>query len=179
MIDSAILRDILRHDSDTGLLYWKNRCREMFKTQRAFATWNARYSDKEAFTADRCGYKHGRIFNKSYQAHRVVWALAYGVWPIDGIDHINGNKTDNRLSNLRMVSQAVNMQNAKIPSTNTSGHIGVSLDARLNKWVSYIKVSGVKKHLGCFALMDDAVLARKNAETRFGFHRNHGRMGML
>lgn len=172
---------IIRADFETGKLYWLRRTSDMFANgkrdaERACISWNARFAGKEALTADNgFGYRHGDIFAKKYQAHRVIWLLAYGEWPEDQIDHINGNRSDNRLSNLSAASNLTNGKNQKRPSDNTSGHIGVCWSKRHQKWMSQIHVNGRGKFLGYFDEIQDAVAARKKAEATFGFHENHGR----
>lgn len=170
-----LLRQILRYEPETGKLFWLPRPREMFDTQNAFGTWNTRWANAEAFTQiDSGGYHHSRISKKSFKAHRVIWAMVYGSWPVDQIDHINGARDDNRLCNLRDVCRSENMQNTKKYSHNSSGHNGVSWQKSLGKWHAYIKLTGKKKHLGFHNCITSAVVARKLAEQGHGFTRRHG-----
>jgi len=169
-----MLRKLLAYDADTGKLTWLPRARDMFSTQRSFSTWNARFAGKEAFTATRCGYRHGAIFNRLMQAHRVAWAIYYGEWP-NMIDHINGVRDDNRIANMRDVDDQENRRNQARPNTNTSGVVGVCWNAHLGIWQSQIRVERKQKHLGYFTDFDDACAARKVAEIEHGFHPNHGR----
>jgi len=108
-------------------------------------------------------------------AHRVVWAVAYGVWPVGQIDHIDGDKTNNRLSNLREVDAVVNCQNRPIHTLNTSGVTGVTFLKRKKLWYARITIAGERRSLGRYKLLGDAVAARKRAEIEYSFHPNHGR----
>lgn len=175
MIPQTTLKELLDYNPATGALSWKTRDRKYFVTDRAFNTFNSRYANKPAFTAiGKHGYQVGAIFNHNYRAHRVIWWLEYGYDP-DQIDHINGNKTDNRLENLRDVCGQENQQNMKRAVNNASGHTGVGWDKSKNKWVAYINVNKKRKHLGRFHDLDDAVAARKQAEKDHDYHPNHGR----
>jgi hypothetical protein len=143
-ITPELCRQLLRYEPETGKLFWKARPASFFahsfnrwggiKTAETNALiWNRKYAGKEAFTANSRGYRTGRMFDWQYFAHRVIWAIVYGEWPVVGmdIDHINGDKSDNRIANLRCVSHQENGQNAKRPNNNTSGRIGVSYNRRL------------------------------------------------
>ena len=101
--------------------------------------------------------------------------MHHGAWPKKGIDHINGITDDNRISNLRDVSQSDNMRNMTTPCRNTSGRIGVYWFARDCKWQAQIRADGKTKHLGYFDDINDAIAARKAAEIEYGYHENHGR----
>jgi len=175
------LRELLDHDPATGELTWKVRDPKWFKGRRYTAqdqanAWNAKKAGKPALTAvNNKGYKTGGIFRKPYKAHRVIWAMATGAWPESQIDHINGIRDDNRIENLRDVTNQENSRNRKLRNDNTSGHIGVSWDKQENKWRAFIHVNGKKKHLGFFIDKADAIAARKAAEIEHGFHSNHGR----
>jgi len=91
------------------------------------------------------------------------------------IDHIDGNATNNLLSNLRLTTQRINTKNQCKRVTNTSGHMGVYWSNTRNKWVAEIKVDYKKVHLGVFVEKKEAVAARQTAEKKYGFHSNHGR----
>lgn len=171
------LRQLLTCNPDTGELFWRARTKEMFPTARAANSWNTRYGGKRAFTSkDAHGYFQGELFNVAFKAHRVVWALVHGEWPVDQLDHINGDRADNRIANLRVVSGSENMRNARAPLTNTSGQVGVYWYKQYQKWSASIRTHDRKHFLGYFASFDDAVSARKTAEREHGFHPNHGRI---
>jgi hypothetical protein len=168
MIDAKQFRELLRYEPETGKLYWLHR-------DAARPQWNARYANREAFTAlDKDGYRRGKIHRRGYLAHRIIWAIVYGEWP-DQIDHIDGDKVNNRINNLRSVSHAENGKNQKRRNTNTSGVMGVVWSKPSEKWVAQIKVAGRYRYLGMFQNLEEAVAARRTAEREHGFHRNHGR----
>ena len=176
----AEISKLLKYDAETGKLYWLPRTVDMFPENSAFSggseakakTWNARYAGKEAFTSLIAkGYRQGGIFNRGYLAHRVIWLLETGRWPIHQIDHINGDPLDNRICNLREVSNAENAKNMCISRRNKSGVTGVCWDKTNNRWMVYIG----KKYVGIYQNKEDAIDARKRAETTHGYHENHGR----
>lgn len=175
-----LLRKLLRYEPKTGELYWHERTPDLFAdgghtAEHTCAKWNSRYAGKEAFTSlNTCGYKHGQIFGKMHRAHRIIWAIVYGEWP-DHIDHINGVRVDNRIENLRSVSNKENSRNRRRQSNNTSGVCGVCWNKAANKWMVQIMVDKNQKHLGYFVDFDEAIAARKDAEAKYNFHPNHGR----
>lgn len=172
-----MLRKLLRYEASTGKLFWEKRAVNLFNdgkqpVEMTCFHWNRTWAGKEAFTAnDGNGYKQGRIFGKSYRAHRIIWAIAYGYWP-DEVDHINGVRSDNRICNLRDVDRTSNCRNLSVRSNNTSGVVGVSWDKTYKKWHSRIR----DVHIGYYDEFDDAVEARRAAELKYGFHPNHGRL---
>lgn len=120
------------------------------------------------------GYLETSIFRRRVLAHRIIWKMVYGTEP-DTIDHLNGDKSDNCIKNLRSISQTLNSRNQALRKNNTSGVLGVRWEARLHKWHSRINVNRKTVHLGVYASFDEAVAARKAAEREHGFHPNHGR----
>lgn len=174
-----VLRQLLDYNPDTGVLTWKERGPQWFKDGRhsaahTAAKWNSQNAGKEAFTGDVTGYRLGRINKRHLLAHRVIWMMVHGVDP-DHIDHINGDRADNRLVNLRDVTATGNVRNSKLPCNNTSGVIGISWDRSRAKWEAHITLADRKKHIGRFPCIGQAIRARKEAERRHGFHPNHGR----
>lgn len=171
------LLQLLRHEPESGKLFWRERPADMFpaKTPRRAAClcalWNSRYADQEAFTCISDGYKTGAIFGANYKAHRVIWKLVHGFDP-DQIDHVSGDRTDNRLHNLRDVSLEVNARNRKTPTNNRSGRIGIHKWAKngITYWVATVGPHQQRY----FDSFDEAVAARRAAEVKFGFHENHG-----
>lgn len=165
---------LVSYDGITGLFTWKERPASMFTTERYWKGWNTKWAGKPAFTVScTTGYLSGHILNQQYLAHRIAWLLTFDEMP-KVIDHINGNITDNRISNLRSVTQSVNMRNASIPAHNTSGHIGVRLCPRRLMWIVEIG-RGPGRYVGSYPNIDDAISARKEAALKKGYHSNHGR----
>ena len=107
-------------------------------------------------------------------AHRLAWLYMYGYNPDGQIDHIDGNPLNNRIDNLRVVSSLQNCMNKRRYSSNTSGVNGVSWDSKKNKWEVQIMDKKVKKRIGRFKSLLDAVCARKNANRLYGYDANHG-----
>lgn len=170
------VRSLLSLNEDRGTLTWLQRPREMFSSDNACNSWNAKWAGKPAFTAiDGKGYFVGAIRCRLHRAHRVVWAMHYGEWPGGDLDHINGDKTDNRIANLRIVSHRENMLNLPKKTNNTSGVVGVYWAKRDKKWSAKIKHEGREISLGNHRSFEAAVRARREAEARYGYHENHGR----
>lgn len=171
-----LLRKLLRYDPSTGKLFWRERPVDTFATEAAGKTWNKRFAETEAIACQNTnGYLTGTMFCKRHKAHRVIWALVNGEWPEGEIDHIDGNKLNNVIGNLRVVSSAENRRNMSRPKTNTSGVIGVDWCSVNHKWRARIKINRRRIHIGYFSNIDDAATARAEAEAKYGFHQNHGR----
>lgn len=113
------------------------------------------------------------ILGSQVFAHRLIWLMVHGEWP-DQIDHINHVRDDNRIKNLRSVSHHENHKNKKRSKANTSGRTGVWWNKINQNWCADIKVCMKKIYLGSYADFDDAVVAREDAEIKYGFHYNHG-----
>lgn len=174
------LRELLRYEPETGKLFWLPRTPESFGspfyTARRCAAWNAIYAGEEALNRNHNqGYRAGAILNRTYLAHRVVWAFVHGQWPEDEIDHLDGCRSNNRIGNLRTVSRCDNMRNRQLSTKNTSGVMGVYWAPHAKKWRAEIKTDEARIHLGYFNDKALAVAARKAAERGQGFHPNHGR----
>jgi hypothetical protein len=140
---------------------------------------NVRAGDFADTTINSHGYRHACMTTdgtyKIFYAHRIIFAWVHGHWPANQIDHIDGNKLNNRIENLREVSNAGNARNQKRRSTNTSGHTGIYWHNHANKWAAQITVDGRRMRLGYFHSKSDAIAVRKAAEVEHGFHENHGR----
>lgn len=114
-----------------------------------------------------------RIDNKSYYLHRIIWKMVYGEDPIL-IDHIDGNPINNKLHNLRSVTNLENTRNTKRFKTNTSGTTGVSQD-KTGKYEAYIWDKYKKIGLGRYDNIEDAIKVRAEYQEKLGYHENHGR----
>lgn len=163
-----------------GKLFWLPRSPDLFNAgnrgkESVCKTWNKRFAGKEAFTTeDGQGYLSAAIFGKPYKAHRVIWLLHYGEWPPREVDHINGDRKCNTVSNLRLATRSENMRNQRRYNNNSSGANGVSWDAKSAKWRAYVNFDGRRINLGFFSNVEDAAAARATANQKFGFTERHG-----
>jgi hypothetical protein len=110
------------------------------------------------------GYNGFAIDKKLYLAHRLAWLYVYGRWPDGTIDHINRNKSDNRIENLREVTQAENLQNTIARIDCSSGLKGVQL--RRGRWNARITVGQKRTHIGTFNSPEAAAKAYAEAARR-------------
>lgn len=172
-----VLRELIEYNPETGVMTWHERPSKFFKqdrqrtAERNASNWNAKNAGKPALACNSHGYLGGRLFDRTVKAHRVAWAIYYGEWPAQAIDHINGDRSDNRISNLRDVTIAENNRNETLRRNNKSGVTGVSWEKLRGKWQARIR----NKCVGYFDDKNDAIAARKAAEAVYGFHPNHGR----
>lgn len=172
-MDVEYLRLRLRYEPDTGKLFWREAAPEHFKLRRTYLAWNKRFACKEVGAKLNNGYLYVNLKKRVMLVHRVIFAMVYGYWP-EQVDHINHDRVDNRLVNLREATFVTNGQNISLPADNTSGRIGVYWFRQRNVWYARIKTGGKNHHLGYFKEKADAIAAREAAEIRFGFHPNHG-----
>lgn len=121
------------------------------------------------------GYRIITIDGALHRAHRLVFLFIGGKLPKDQTDHINGDRDDNRLSNLRCVSSTENSKNASRSHRNISGTIGVRWRKDRCKWIATIAINGKATFIGSFNDMESAIAARKKANVKYGYHRNHGK----
>lgn len=118
------------------------------------------------------GYMSMMVNQKSFRVHRVVFYLSYGIWPGDlHVDHINGDRLDNRPENLRLLTASQNSRSYRsISSSASSKYRGVSWSKRLKKFGSSIKVYDKSYNLGYFTEEMEAALAYNNAAIGFNFN---------
>jgi HNH endonuclease len=147
------LRNVLRYDPKTGEFFWIARCQ-------------GRKLNGPAGTPDERGYIRIHISGHRFTAHRLAMLYVNGEMP-DYVDHINGNRSDNRLSNLRVANKSENGANAGVNSNNTTGFKGVSLYQ--DKYAAYITVRRQRIHLGYFITAEEAHAAYcHSAKKHFG-----------
>ena len=140
MLTQEKLKELLHYDPFTGIFTRKIKQKHTAFKVGATSGCIAR------------GYVIIRIYNKTYQAHRLVWLYVYGKNPIELIDHINTIRNDNCLCNLREATRTENAQNqVKAVAGNKSGYLGVSWNKKSSKYIAQITVNGEKKGLGFFA----------------------------
>lgn len=173
------VRELLRYEPDTGKLYWRERARQLFPCNWSWKVWNKKFSGKEALKGNHnAGYLHGAIFNKKNLAHRVIWLIQTGDWPQYDIDHLNGDKKDNRWTNLRSATKSENGKNKSMLRNNTSGFNGVIYSKAEMMWVAQIKTQKKNIRLGAFKDFEDACSARATANAVMGFSARHGKQNV-
>lgn len=181
-LTAEIARELLTYNPDTGKLFWKERTAKYFKNPKNpnyTKSWNTKWAGKEALTnitrrnSGQISRLGGRVLNKNYTAHRIVWLIYYGEWPKNQIDHINQDPTDNRIKNLRDVTNAENNKNKTLQNNNKTGYLGVS--KRHGKYRAEINVNNIRKHLGYYDTVEEAAAARAVANINYNYHPNHGK----
>lgn len=145
--DIEVLREMLAYDAESGELRWKVKPSLGVKVNDIAGTLTPK------------GYIKVKLKGNIYFAHRVAWALHYGEDTELYIDHKDGDKSNNRISNLRLATSSENNYNIGVKSNNTSGHRGVS--KHRNKW----EVRLGDAYIGTYECVEDAISARLKAEA--------------
>jgi hypothetical protein len=156
-LTQAELKNFLNYNRDTGIFT---------RTKTAGST--ARIGDI-AGSDNGNGYLVITINYKKYYAHRLAWLFIYGYLPENQIDHINQKRSDNRIKNLREISQTCNNINGKLRDDNTSGVKGISWNKRRSKWFVYLTINKKLVSLGYYSDFKEAVKKRWEAEQRYNF----------
>lgn len=164
------LKQHLHYDPDTGVFTWRDR-RHLPNVGYNVA---CRTAGKVAGSKLQSGYWRIGIGEKQYRAHRLAWLYVYGWMPTE-IDHIDGNRLNNKIENLREVTRAENQRNLRTSSLNTSDHVGVYFNKADKVWVATIGMCYERVYGGRFKTKEEAIFARKCLEQKYGFHKNHGR----
>lgn len=167
MITQEYIKKICDYDPDSGI--FKRILRQSWK-----GNWYQCNSIPKSTTA--YGYLQMNVAGKPYLVHRLIWLWVTGEFPDEDIDHIDGDRLNNKWVNLRQVDRESNLRNMGIRAENTSGITGVSFAKDRNKWHAYIGIGdGERKHLGYFTEKEDAINARAEAEIKYNYHFNHGK----
>lgn len=130
-----------------------------------------------AGSVNKNGYRYVSCFGKKHKVSHIVWEMHNPTDKLnkgDQIDHINHNRADDRIENLRKTNNKGNSRNRALLTNNKSGYTGVYWRKDVSKWRATIRVDGEDINLGCFYSLEEAVAARKAAEASYGFHENHG-----
>lgn len=185
LLTEADVRLLLEYDPSTGALLWRKRPASMFegKSRPAAvlaAIWNTRQAGRAAGSPDGEGYLSISLLDRKYLAHRIAWTIHYGEWPTGHIDHINHDRLDNRISNLRCVSLSQNNKNRTKQRNNSSGHTGIRWEPDRKVWLARISCGNRRTiNLGRFSTLEQAIEARESAARQLGFHENHGKHAAL
>lgn len=153
------LHGLFSYHAETGKIIWEVPFKAIVAGDEAGSVWND-------------GYRYIRLDGRAYLAHRIAWLMHYGEAPKRALDHINGVKSDNRISNLRQATIAENNRNRPRPRNNTSGHKGVTLNRATGKFMARIGHNRAVHSLGYFdtAAEAAAAYAAKAKELHGEFH---------
>lgn len=169
---------LVSYDPKTGEFIWLQRPVEIYDSAQSAHRFNSTFAGNRADHFDKInGYMRVGVslnkLQKQIRAHRLAWFISNGSIP-EFIDHINGNRSDNRLCNLRNVSRLENARNLGLSKLNSSGVVGVNYCNTRMKWVAKGFYNGRRKHLGYFEKFEDARHARQVFNDANGYHCNHG-----
>lgn len=156
------LKELLRYDPDTGFFTW------------LVSRGGAKAGDTIRFVGNS-GYLRTMIDGSNYLVHRLVFLYTTGMFPSMEIDHIDGDKTNNKWENLRHVNRVENTRNKRLSDRSLSGVHGVLWRADQQAWRVTITIYYKDIPLGHYKNIFDAAAARKSAELKYGYHANHGR----
>ena len=162
-----------RFEYKDGNLYKKQMKRDSARKNQ----WNAKHAGKKLGCLDSQGYISTclSIDGKGwyFSLHRLIFLYHHGYNP-KYVDHIDGNRSNNLIENLREVTKVENCKNARLSSQNKSGKPGV-YETPNGNWIARISHNKKRLNLGTFSSLEEAIIARNKAEISYGFHKNHGR----
>jgi hypothetical protein len=146
MLTAELLREIARYEPETGEFF-----RRIDAPRGAF-----KVGDRMGRTHPE-GYRLIKIRGRDFKAHRLAWLYVHGEWPIDEIDHINGQRGDNRIANLRDVPKATNQQNQKAQRNTATGILGVTRKGA--GFQARLRFNNERHYVGYFKTLDEACAA--------------------
>ena len=179
----AYLKECFDYCQDTGHLVWKKRPRHHFSSDQGMKISNGlagrvaggpeRRDSADSF------YWRIRLDHICYRSHVLIWVLVNGDYQFTGnecLDHINGNRADNRIDNLRLSDASANGRNTKLHRHNTSGILGVSYYTAKARWVAKVNCNNKGIYIGSSKDFFEACCLRKSAELKYDYSPTHGRV---
>jgi hypothetical protein len=160
MITQFDLQRILSYDPSTGVFTWINPTSN-----------RVRLNDVAGCLGDD-GYLKIQLMGNRYKSHRLAWLYCHGEFPEFELDHIDGVRVNNQLSNLRLATSKQNKENVKLKITNTTGYRGIHWDKSRQKWLAHITHNRKFHNLGRFNDINDALKAVITARNQFFTHHN-------
>ena len=158
ILTQEYLKEVIRYNPETGEFKWTQGKKWANRHTVGYVTSH--------------GYHSIMIDKVNYSAHRLAWLYVHGELPKQ-IDHINHNRSDNRIANLRSVTNQQNQMNRRYTG-NSAGYMGVCYDKSRKQFKPHIKVNQELINLGRYDTLGEAIGARMAAEVEYGFHDNHG-----
>lgn len=170
-ISPGMIRQLFDYNPDTGVLTWKTRTPDMFRTanrapETMCATWNSRYAGKEAGA-----FKEGRlkvsIYRKMHFVHRVAWCWMTGSWPAVEVDHKSLDALDNSWKNLRLATSSQNKCNRRTRKDSASGYKCIYYNKKLKKYRVMLNVMGRTVYCKFFNTLEEARAAYCEAAVKY------------
>lgn len=145
-----------------GLRWINERPKSHFSTQKGCTTWSSHYAGKPSGSILGNGYYYSRLSKSRYPNHRIIYAIHNNTIDFNDklIDHIDGNKHNNKPSNLRLVTNAQNQYNSNKQKNNTSGHKNISFCKKNKKYRCAMRFEGKDVYIGLFNSLEEAITAR-------------------
>ena len=167
MLTYERVKELFNYDPETGALIWIKKSAPQANSVKIGMTAGC--------VNKLSGYIDINYNHKTYKAHRIIYMYMTGNFPDGCIDHINGVKDDNKWMNLREATNTDNNRNKCTHKNNTSGVMGVRFRKDRNTWIAEICSKSKVIRIGSFKKKINAIIARKEAEKKYGYHANHGR----
>ena len=158
MIDVCRMKEVLNYNEASGIFSWKKSLSNRTKV------------GEECRAINNNGYIVIRVDGNLYYAHRLAWLYMYSTFPSKYIDHIDHNRQNNAIENLRDTEK--NCKNKSLYSNNTSGYHGITYTN--DKWKAVIGHNNTNIFLGYYNTKEEAIIARRAAERVYYYHINHG-----
>ncbi len=175
-ITKNYLQECFIYDKNKGILIWKSRPLHHFKNKSGMDWFNRRFANKQAGFIhighrSNTKYKAVKINGITFKLHQAVWIYHNDTYKNNfNIDHIDNNGLNNKIENLRLVTQSINLKNRPLQKTNKTGINGVNWHKSANKWQVRIKDNnGNRLDLGRYDNFNEAVKIRKDAEKLYGY----------
>lgn len=168
------LRQCFHVDFQAGVIFWNTRPESHFISRHAMNAFNGKHAGLVVGSISGHGYRVVRLSLPSggqaiLYAHRIIWALHTGEWPVNLIDHKNGNRDSNEIENLRNATKSQNVANAGPRANNKCGAKGVYMVKSTGRYAAEIKVNGKRTRIGTFDTIQQAADAYiERAKIVFG-----------
>lgn len=162
-LTQEVIKRLLHYDPETGVFTWLRPTNNRMKTGGV------------AGNVHPGRHRSIMVGGKKRPSGHLVFLYMEGTNPPNQVNHINGDILDDRWCNLKLATKTKNSRNARTYTSNTSGTTGVYWHSRDCKWMAQIVVASKRIHIGCFIHKQEAIEARRQAETEHGFHVNRGK----
>lgn len=174
-ISIDFLKKVIDYNPTTGIALWKTRDDSLMGDPNLTQSWNDKFAGKQAGSLTANGYivvsfKHnietdGKLCK--ILIHRIAWALVHNEWPESMLDHDNGIRHDNRISNLKLSDNSKNGKNS-VPRSG-SGYKNICWDKTRNKWLVTLKTNGKVTNIGRFENLEEAIDNRNKSYILHGY----------